>query len=499
MTTTTAEREATGVPGGDAERPTDIPSRGWFQIAKRGWAEAKTDQVPLLAAGVAFKAFLALFPALLALVLIYGLVADPSTIATQVGDLTSALPADARSLITDQLQTLSANGGKAGIGAVVSILIALWSTSSGVGNLVTAVNIAYDETDDRSFVKKRLIALALTVGAIVFMVLMLALVAAVPAILTQVDNPVLGIGLQAVRWILTVVVISVALAVLYRIAPDRDAPKMRWVSVGAAVATVLWLIASVGFSQYVAHFGNYAKTYGALAGIVVVLLWLWITCYAILLGAEINAEAEQQTVADSTTGPAMPIGQRGAVKADSVPDESASERTEDRSAEDRSTEDKSAEDEHPNSAQSAKEVVVSDDIESPRPRAAAPADQSIGQLVGQISQDSSQLVRDEFRLAKAELSASVKKIGIGVGAFAAAAVLALFGVGALVATAILALALVLPGWLAALIVAVVILVIAGIAALVGKGKISAGAAAPQQSVQSVKKDVAAIKKSAQND
>ncbi len=494
MTTTTAEREATGVPGGDAERPTEIPARGWFQIAKRGWAEAKTDQVPLLAAGVAFKAFLALFPALLALVLIYGLVADPSTIASQVGNLTSALPADARSLITDQLQSLSANSGKAGIGAVVSILIALWSTSGGVGNMVTAVNIAYDEDDDRSFVKKRLIALALTVGAIVFMVLMLALVAAVPAILTQVDNSLLEFGLQAVRWILTVVVISAALAVLYRVAPDRDAPKMRWVSVGAAVATVLWLIASVGFSQYVAHFGKYAKTYGALAGVVVVLLWLWLTCYAILLGAEINAEAEQQTVADSTTGPAVPIGERGAVKADSVPDESASEQTEDRS-----TGDRSAEDEHPSSAQSAKESVVSDDVESLRPRSAAPADQSIGQLVGQISQDSSQLVRDEFRLAKAELSASAKKIGIGVGAFAAAAVLALFGLGALVATAILALALVLPGWLAALIVAVVILVIAGIAALVGKGKVSAGAAAPQQSVQSVKEDVAVIKESASHE
>lgn len=308
------------VPGGDAEKPSQIPARGWWQIARRGWAEAKEDQVPLLAAGVAFKAFLALFPAMVALVFIYGLVADPSTIAAQVSSLTKGLPSQATDLITTQLQTLGSSGHGASISTVISLLIALWSTSSGVSNLVTAVNIAYDEDDDRSFIKKRLIALALTGGAIVFMIIMLGLVAVFPAVLAQIDNTVLRWVLEAGRWVLTAVVVSVVLAILYRVAPDRDAPKMRWVSVGAAVATVLWLLASVGFSVYVANFSSYAKTYGALAGIVILLLWLWITCYAILLGAEINAEAEQQTSADSTRGPAAPMGQRGAVKADSTPE-----------------------------------------------------------------------------------------------------------------------------------------------------------------------------------
>jgi len=119
--------------------------------------------------------------------------------------------------------------------------------------------------------------------------------------------------------VLALVLISIALAVIYRIAPNREAPQVRWVSVGAGVATVIWLLASIGFSVYVETFGSYAKTYGSLAAVVVLLMWLWLTAYAILLGAEINAESEQQTIRDSTTGEPRPLGARGAVKADSVP------------------------------------------------------------------------------------------------------------------------------------------------------------------------------------
>jgi len=311
-----------GVPGEDAERPTEIPARGWLQIVKRGWAEAKVDQVPLLGAGVAFFAFLALFPAVIALVTLYGLFADPAVIADQVNSLT-ALPAEVRQLVVDQIN----NQDRAALGwaALLAIALALFSASGGVNNLMTAVNVAYDEEDKRSPVKKRLIALALTLGAIVFIVIMLGLVAVVPAVLQSVfgDSPVLRIVLSGARWLLLVVLVTAALAVLYRVAPDRDAPKMRWVSVGAALATLLWLLASVGFSVYVSTFGNYAKTYGVFAGIIVLLFWLWITSYAVLLGAEINAEAEQQTVADTTTGPNEPLGERNAVKADSTPSDQA--------------------------------------------------------------------------------------------------------------------------------------------------------------------------------
>ncbi|MDN5763613.1 MAG: YihY/virulence factor BrkB family protein [Microlunatus sp.] len=306
------------VPGGGADKPTEIPAKGWLQVVKRGWAEAKVDQVPLLGAGVAFFAFLALFPAIIALVTLYGFFADPGVIADQVNSL-SALPAEVRQLVVDQVK--NQNQSALGWSAVIAIAIALFSASGGTTKLMTAVNVAYDEDDERNVVKKRLLGLVMTLGAIVFIVIMIGLLAVVPPLLQSIfgDSPVVRFLLQAARWVLLVVLVTVALAILYRVAPDRDAPKMRWVSIGAAVATLLWLLASVGFSVYVATFGNYAKTYGVFAGIIVLLLWLWITSYAILLGAEINAEAEQQTAADTTKGAAEPRGRRDAVKADSVP------------------------------------------------------------------------------------------------------------------------------------------------------------------------------------
>jgi membrane protein len=314
-----AEQVKNQVPGGEAEKPTEIPPKGWFQVVKRGWAEAKADQVPLLAAGVAFYAFLAIFPALIATVLIYGLVVPPERIAAQIAELTAGLPEDVSKLITDQITLASGQSTGAGIGLAISIALALWSASGGMGNLMTGISTAYDEEEKRSFVKKRGLALVLTVGAIVFMIVMLALVAVFPVLSDLIDNDVYRFLLQVARWVLIAVLVAVALAVLYRVAPDRDSPKMRWVSVGAIAATVLFLLASAGFSIYVAYFGNYAKSYGALAGIVVMLFWLWITSYAILLGAEINAESEQQTVRDTTKGAEAPLGKRDAVKADSLP------------------------------------------------------------------------------------------------------------------------------------------------------------------------------------
>ena len=321
-----AQSQADSVPGSQADKPQEIPAKGWFQIAKRGWAEAKADNVPLMAAGMAYYAFLAIFPAIIAAVLLYSFFADPATITTQLDALGSAIPADIKKTITDQIG-MAAGNGKVGFGAVIAILIALFSASGGMSNLMTAVNIAYDEEETRGFVKKRLVALALTVGAIVFLLVVVSLVAVLPVVLGFLGtNGFVLFLIQAARWLLIVVVITISLAVLYRIAPDRDAPKLRWVSVGAGIATLLWIVASVGFSIYVSQFGSYAKTYGAIAGIVILLLWLFITSYAILLGAEINAESEQQTVKDSTKGPAKPVGERDAVKADSMPVENDSKK-----------------------------------------------------------------------------------------------------------------------------------------------------------------------------
>lgn len=308
------------VPGVEADKPSEIPAKGWWQVIRRAWAEAKADQVPLLAAGVAFFGFLSLFPAVVAAVLTYGLVADPAQIRNQVKDLAAAMPAAGRDLLLQQLDALtSAPRQGLGIGVAIAVVAALWSASGGVGYLLTAVDLAYDEEETRGFVRRKLLALGMTLGAIVFVLLAIGLFAAGAAIGNDVATP-LRVVLEAARLLLAIVLITVALAVVYRLGPDRDAPRIRWVSTGAAVATIIWLAASIGFSIYVATFGNYAKTYGSLAAVVILMLWLWLTAYAVLLGAEINAEAEQQTARDTTRGEPRPLGKRNAVKADSVPE-----------------------------------------------------------------------------------------------------------------------------------------------------------------------------------
>ena len=310
--------------GTEADKPSDIPAEGWKQIAKRAWKESKADNVPMLAGGVAFFGFLALFPALIATITIYGLLVSPSKARSQVNQYASALPSDSRKVLSNQLASVTQGNGKAlGLGLVISVLLALWSASGGMGNLIKAVNIAYDEEETRGFIKLRATALALTAGAIVFVLLTLGLVAIVPAVLSSINIGIVGqILAQVVRWVALAAAVAVALAVVYRVAPDRDAPKLRWVSLGAIVATVLWIVGSVVFSLYVSNFGSYNKTYGAVAGVAILMLWIYLTSYIVLFGAEVNAESEQQTAKDTTKGPAQPLGKRGAVKADSLPDSS---------------------------------------------------------------------------------------------------------------------------------------------------------------------------------
>ncbi|EWT03460.1 ribonuclease BN [Intrasporangium oryzae NRRL B-24470] len=310
-------------PGARATEPTQIPRRGWLQVSRRAWAEAKRDQVPLLAAGVAFFAFLSLFPAMIAAAMLYGLVASPQTVADQSRQLAGVLPRDAASLVIGQMHSITSRPTHSlGLGLVVALVLALWSASGGVGNLITAVNVSYDEDETRGFVRRKALALALTLGAILFLAVTLSLIAVAPAVFDAVgaSGPV-RTALQGVRWLLLVVAVAVALALLYRWAPDRHAARFSWVSVGAVVATVIWVVASLGFAFYANTFGSYNKTYGALAGVVVLMLWLWITAFVTLLGAEINAEAEQQTIRDTTRGPEAALGRRGAVKADTGPDE----------------------------------------------------------------------------------------------------------------------------------------------------------------------------------
>src|SRR5215207_6726575 len=311
------------VPGIDADRPEEIPARGWLQVAKRVKDEAKADNASLLAGGVAFFALLALVPLLVAVLAIWGIFASPADATRLIRDLASGLPNSAQRLVSDQLRSIStrSNGGL-GITAIISIVIALWSASSGTKHLIEAVNTAYDEEEGRGFVRVRGLALLLTLGAIVFLVVAIGFIAVVPSALDDAGIPdAVRTAVEIAIWPALGVMMVLGLAVLYRVAPDRDDPKWRWVSWGAVVATVLWLVGSAGFAVYASNFGSYDETYGSLGGVVVLMLWLYLTALVVVLGAEINAALETQTVRDSTTGPERPLGHRGAEAADSLPTE----------------------------------------------------------------------------------------------------------------------------------------------------------------------------------
>jgi membrane protein len=311
--------------GRRAARPTEVPARGWKDVAVRVKAQMKTDDVPLLAAGVAFFALLALVPALAAFVSLYGLIADPADIQRNIEDVLAAAPQEVRDLVTSQLRSIvdsSASGLK--VGAIVGLLVALWSASSGVKHLIGAVNLAYDEEETRGFVKLRGLSLVMTVAGIAVMALALAGLVVLPHALD--DQGVVGLAravLLVVRWPLFAVLGLVGLALIYRYAPDRDAPQWRWVSPGAVFAVVVWVIASILFSLYTANFGQYNETYGALGAVVVVMLWLYITAYVVITGAEINAELERQTAMDTTTGRRRRMGERNAYAADTLGEASA--------------------------------------------------------------------------------------------------------------------------------------------------------------------------------
>jgi membrane protein len=308
----------TGSSGRTADRPTDIPKAGWVDVGRRVKTQVREDTVTLVGAGVAFYGFIALIPTLIATVSIYGMVASPDDVAALADDALEAAPDEVATMIEAQLTSIvEQDPGGLGLAAAASIAVALWAASAGMAALVLALNIAYNESDDRGFVARRAWALLLTLGAVIFAAVAVGLIVALPAAIEAA-----GLGTAASRllnlgrWPLLLGAFLVALAVLYRFAPNRSQPQLRWTSPGALIATGLWIVASVGFSIYAENFGNYNETYGSLSAIVVLLLWMWLTAVVIILGAEINSELEHQTAHDTTTGDTEAMGHRGAWSAD---------------------------------------------------------------------------------------------------------------------------------------------------------------------------------------
>jgi membrane protein len=306
--------------GREAETPGQIPKQGWREILGRTWKETQEDNVDIISGGVAFYALLAIFPAIAAMISIYGLVADPSTVQQQVSNLQGIMPAEALSIVERQLSNVAEGaGGALTLGLIVGVLVSLWSALMGTKALMTSLTIVNDEQEKRGFVKMNLIALIMTIGGMVFFLFALALIVALSALLGNLGLPdTLQWLFSFLRWPILWVAAVVALAVIYRYAPSREDPQWRWVSWGSVTASIMWIIVSVLFSLYVTYFGNYNETYGSIGAVVILLMWFYLTAFIILMGEELNTEMERQTRKDTTTGEPEPMGKRGAHAADTL-------------------------------------------------------------------------------------------------------------------------------------------------------------------------------------
>jgi membrane protein len=309
--------------GRDAAEPSEIPSRGWWQILKRTASEVSRDNISLVAAGVAFYALLAIPPALAAAIALWGFFASPADVQQQLSQLTAVLPADAAATFEEQLRGVASKSSETlGWTAVLGFLLSLWSARLAVSAMIGALNIVYEEQERRGFVKLAAISVLLTLAVLAGGLVTLLLVAGVPAVLELVGlGDTAEVAVHVLRWVALCALVLFGLAVLYRLGPSRRQARWQWVSWGAAAATLLWLVASAGFSLFVANFGSYGETYGAIGGVVVLLTWLWISAFVALVGAELNSEMEHQTARDTTVGGSRPLGERDAWSADHVAEE----------------------------------------------------------------------------------------------------------------------------------------------------------------------------------
>ncbi|MBW4964816.1 YihY/virulence factor BrkB family protein [Pseudoalteromonas sp. CR1] len=304
--------------GQHAEQPAHIPIKGWWDIAKRIFARMSKDNLSLVSAGVAFYALLAIFPAIAALVSIYAYFASPVEISEHLRQFTSLIPSSSRELILSQISDLTQSSQtRLTLGALGTLLLTIWSSSKGSQALITACNISYHEYEKRSFFRAQLVRFMFSVGAILVAIFALLIIGILPIVLNLVGlKDSIDLLIKVVSWPILALTFNFALVLLYRYAPHRKAAKWRWITLGSVIATVFWIVASIGFSFYVSRFSSYNETYGSLGGVVIMLMWLYISAYIVTLGAVINAETEQQTAKDSTIGPEKELGERGAYVAD---------------------------------------------------------------------------------------------------------------------------------------------------------------------------------------
>lgn len=299
--------------------PQEFSLANWWQIAKRVMLKVKQDNMSLIAAGVAFYFLLAMFPLLAALVSMYGLFTDQQTLLQHMNLLVGVIPEQSREILEAQIESLLTTDNSAlSVGFVFSFLLAIWSGGKGSVALITACNISYKEGKTRSFLKMIIVRTMLTLATILTMLLMLLMIVIIPFALSMLDETSQSL-LSWVTWPILLILFNLSLASLYKYAPHRASAKWRWTTPGAVLATLFWLVGSYFFNLYITEYASYNETYGSMGGVVILLMWFYVTAFTILLGAAINAAAELQTEEDTTTGEEKPKGKRGAYVANNGP------------------------------------------------------------------------------------------------------------------------------------------------------------------------------------
>jgi membrane protein len=286
--------------------------RGWWRLLVNVYKELSDDHVGLIAAGVAFYGLLAIFPGIVAAMAVAGLIMDPNAVVSQLEGLSRFIPQDAAQIVIDQAVAVAGSEeGGLGLAAIFGVLVALYSASKGVSSLMEGLNVAFEVEEKRGIVSYYLTAFALTIGLIVGFLLIMAILAGLPALLAFLH---LGSATEwlvsLARWPILLAILALGLAILYRYAPSRGPVPWHWITPGAGVACGLWLLGSILFAVYVSNFGSYNETFGALGGVIVLLTWLWLSAYIVLLGAEFDSEIERQDKEEpgESAAPSAPPG-----------------------------------------------------------------------------------------------------------------------------------------------------------------------------------------------
>lgn len=301
----------------------EISLKNWWNILKRIFTSLQKDNIPLIAAGVAFYCLLAIFPLLGSTIALYGLMVSPSELQNHMALLVNVVPNESRYIIEEQLTNLTEKSNSAlGWSFLFTLTLSLWSSSKGANALIKACNITYSEVEGRGFLKGILARITCTIFMILTVIVALACITILPETINwMTSNAISTEQAMWVTWPVMLALFNIALSALYRYAPHRREAQWRWVTPGSMFATILWVVASYGFSVYLNEFGNYNKTYGSVGGIIILLMWLYLTAYIILIGAEVNSSIELQTTADSTKGEDKPMGERNAFVADHTPND----------------------------------------------------------------------------------------------------------------------------------------------------------------------------------